>query len=44
MFNYETIWDVYEVKFVIFFISVVLAIVLTTWLYDKKKAKDVDND
>jgi len=44
MFNYETIWDVYEVKFVIFFISVVLAIVLTTWLYDKKKDKDVDND
>lgn len=44
MFNYETIWDVYEIKFVIFFISVVLAIVLTTWLYDKKKDKDVDND
>jgi hypothetical protein len=44
MVNYETIWDVYEVKFVIFFISVVLAIVLTTWLYDKKKDKDVDND
>lgn len=40
MFNYESLWDIYEVKFIIFFLSVVVAIVLTTWLYDKKKDKD----
>jgi len=46
MFDYETLWDVYEIKFVIFFISVVLAIWATTYLYDKKqenKQKDQDD-
>jgi hypothetical protein len=42
MFNYETLWDVYEMKFVIFFISVVLAVVLGNWLYDKAKGNKKD--
>ena len=37
MFEYETLLDVYEMKFIIFFISVVLAVVLGNWLYDKSK-------
>lgn len=40
MFNYESLWDVYEMKFVILFLSIVAAIVLATYLYDKKKDKD----
>lgn len=40
MFNYESLWDVYEMKFVILFLSIVVSIVLATWLYDKKKDKD----
>ena len=40
MFNYETLWDVYEVKFIFIFLSIVAAIVLTTWLCDKNKNKD----
>lgn len=40
MFNYESLWDIYEVKFVILFLSLVFSIVLATWLYDKKKDKD----
>jgi len=40
MFNYESLWDIYEVKFVILFLSIVVSIVLATWLYDKKKDKD----
>ena len=42
MFDYETLWDVYEMKFVIFFISVVLAVVLGNWLYDKSKGNKKD--
>lgn len=37
MFKYQTIWDIYEAKFIIFFISVVLAIILGNWLYKNKK-------
>ena len=37
MFEYETIWDIYEVKFLFLLISVVLAIVLGNYLYDKTK-------
>jgi len=40
MFEYETIWDIYEVKFLFLLISVVLAIVLGNYLYDKSKKKD----
>ena len=40
MFYYETLWDVYEVKFIFIFLSIVATIVLTTWLYDKNKNKD----
>jgi hypothetical protein len=40
MFNYESLWDVYEMKFVILFLSIVAGIVLATYLYDKKKDKD----
>lgn len=39
MFNYDTLWDVYEMKFVIFFISVVAAVILGNYLYDKTKEK-----
>ena len=39
MFNYQTLWDVYEMKFLIFFISVVVAVVLGNYLYDKTKDK-----
>jgi hypothetical protein len=40
MFNYESLWDVYEMKFVILFLSIVATIALATYLYDKKKDKD----
>ena len=40
MFEYETIRDVYEMKFLIFFISVVLAVWVGNYLYDKTKKKD----
>ena len=42
MFNYETLWDVYEMKFLIFFISVVLAVMLGNYLYDKTTKKKDD--
>jgi len=35
MFEYETLWDIYEMKFIIFFISVVAAVMLGNYLYDK---------
>jgi hypothetical protein len=43
MFTYETLWDVYEIKFVIFFVSVVGAIWLGNWLYNKSKDKNKDD-
>lgn len=43
MFDYETLWDVYEIKFLIFFISVVLAVMLGNYLYDKAN-KDKKKD
>jgi hypothetical protein len=39
MFNYQTLWDVYEMKLLIFFISVVVAVVLGNYLYDKTKGE-----
>ena len=39
MFDYETLWDVYEMKLLILFISVVVAVVLGNYLYDKTKDK-----
>jgi hypothetical protein len=39
MFNYQTLWDVYEMKLLIFFISAVVAVVLGNYLYDKAKDK-----
>ena len=43
MFDYDTLWDVYEMKFLIFFISVVLAVMLGNYLYDKEN-KDKNKD
>lgn len=42
MFNYETLWDVYEMKFLIFFISIVVAVMLGNYLYDKTTKKKDD--
>jgi len=39
MFEYQTIWDVYEMKFVIFIISVGVALGLAKWLYNKDRNK-----
>lgn len=35
----HTLWDVFEFKFIVIFISVVLAIYIGNWLYDKSKKK-----
>jgi hypothetical protein len=43
MFEYETLWDVYEAKFLFFFISVVIAVMLGNYLYDKTN-KDKKKD
>ena len=43
MFEYESIWDLYEMKFIILFISIVLAILLGNYLYKTKK-NNKDND
>lgn len=40
MFEYANLWDVYEMKFIIFFISIVVAVMLGNYLYDKTKNKD----
>lgn len=37
MFEYETLWDIYEVKFLFFFLSVVAAVMLGNYLYDKTR-------
>jgi hypothetical protein len=37
MFEYETLWDIYEMKFLLFFISVVAAVMLGNYLYDKTR-------
>ena len=42
MFDYETLWDVYEMKFLIFFISIVVAVMLGNYLYDKTTKKKDD--
>ena len=45
MFDYNSLWDVYEMKFLIFFISVVAAVMLGNYLYDKsQKDKQKDQD
>jgi len=44
MFTYETLWDIYEVKFLFIFISVVLAVMLGNYLYDKTKKDKEKND
>ena len=45
MFDYDSLWDVYEMKFLIFFISVVAAVMLGNYLYDKsQKDKQKDQD
>jgi membrane protein implicated in regulation of membrane protease activity len=43
MFEYETLFDVYQVKFLFFFISVVIAVMLGNYLYDKSNKKDKDD-
>jgi len=40
MFDYDSIWDIYEMKFVIFFISVIVTILLVNWLHKNNKNKD----
>jgi len=40
MFDYDSIWDIYEMKFVIFFVSVVVTILLVNWFYKNNKDKD----
>lgn len=42
MFDYETLWDVYEMKILIFFISIVVAVMLGNYLYDKTTKKKDD--
>jgi hypothetical protein len=42
MFDYDTLWDVYEIKFLIFFISIVVAVMLGNYLYDKTTKKKDD--
>lgn len=42
MFTYETLWDVYEMKFVIFFWTVV-AVVLGCYIYDRWFKYNDDN-
>jgi len=45
MFEYETLWDIYEMKFILFFISVVAAVMLGNYLYDKtQKEKQRQDD
>ena len=46
MFEYASIIDIYEMKFLIFFISVVAAVMLGNYLYDKEqkdRRKDQDD-
>ena len=46
MFEYASIIDIYEMKFLIFFISVVAAVMLGNYLYDKSqkdRRKDQDD-
>jgi len=43
MFQYESLWDIYEVKFLFLFLSIVAAVMLGNYLYDKTtKAKKKD--
>ena len=44
MFEYETLWDVYEMKFLIFFISIVVAVMLGNYLYDKTNKHNKKDD
>ena len=45
MFEYASIIDIYEMKFLIFFISVVAAVMLGNYLYDKsQKDRQKDQD
>ena len=45
MFEYASIIDIYEMKFLIFFISVVAAVMLGNYLYDKaQKDRRKDQD
>lgn len=39
MFEYSTLWDIYEVKFIIFLVSVFLAIIATNYLHSNNKGK-----
>lgn len=40
MFTYASMWDIYEVKFLIFIGSIVIAVLFANYLY----SKDKDND
>jgi len=39
MFTYETLWDVYEVKFIILCLSIAVAIWLGNKFYDRRNRK-----
>lgn len=39
MFTYETLWDVYEMKFVILCVSIAVAIWLGNKFYDHRNKK-----
>jgi len=35
----STLWDIIEFKFIVLFITVVLAVLVGNWLYDQNKKK-----
>jgi len=39
MFDYDTLWDVYEIKFIILCVSIVIAIWLGNKFYDQRNKK-----
>jgi hypothetical protein len=39
MFDYDTLWDVYEIKFIILCVSIVIAIWLGNKFYDRRNKK-----
>lgn len=33
----STLWDIIEFKFLVLFVTVILAIIVSNWLYDRNK-------
>ena len=47
MFEFETMWDLYEFKLLMLFVTAIVAVVLGNYIYDKTKTtkrKNTDND